>query len=303
MSALAVSDKPVGDASERRRQPLPMRRQSTPASAPGNPFSGPRKARLAVGRLAMPGRPCTPDTGAATDSANAPVDGRRHRFGRGVDQPDYVSPPLPIVWSCFSSRFGGPKGNVLRIPSAIGFNPVAGEIRPLTTGGQAPASACMPRGIRSGCALFDPSSPARSSTWRPRSDPIAPARTTILTDRFLTRGAIGSHEEPVRTHHGTRGSRPRKRCRWEANRHRGCPSWAASDSCPRGPSSRGEGSRTDGVRRGNPVPYRNGHYPVAEHHPAPRAGSGVRLRASDASFGVGATASTSSSVARFPRRD
>ncbi len=69
----------------------------------------------------MPGRPCTPETGAATDHADAPVDGHGHQFGRGVDQPDYASPPFRLVWSCCPSRFGDPKGNTLRISSAIGF--------------------------------------------------------------------------------------------------------------------------------------------------------------------------------------
>ena len=41
----------------------------------------------------MPGGPCTPEAGAATDSARASVDGRGRQLGRGVDQPDYASPP------------------------------------------------------------------------------------------------------------------------------------------------------------------------------------------------------------------
>ena len=70
----------------------------------------------------MPGRPCTPKAGAETDSANVPVDGHRHQFGREVGQPDYASPPFRVVWSC-SSRFGNQKGGTLRISSAVGFNP------------------------------------------------------------------------------------------------------------------------------------------------------------------------------------
>ena len=43
-------------------------------------------------RPAVPGGPCTPKAGATTDAASAPVNGHGHRFGRGVDQPDYASP-------------------------------------------------------------------------------------------------------------------------------------------------------------------------------------------------------------------
>ena len=32
----------------------------------------------------MPAHPCTPEAGAATDPADAPVDGHGHQFGRGV---------------------------------------------------------------------------------------------------------------------------------------------------------------------------------------------------------------------------
>ena len=72
----------------------------------------------------MPGRPCTPEAGAETDSASARVDGHGHQFGRGVDQPDYASPPaFRLVWSCDPSRFGDPKGSILRFSSAIGFIP------------------------------------------------------------------------------------------------------------------------------------------------------------------------------------
>ena len=45
----------------------------------------------------MPRRPCTAESGAATDSASAPVHGHGHPFGRGVDQPDYASPPFRLV--------------------------------------------------------------------------------------------------------------------------------------------------------------------------------------------------------------
>ena len=45
----------------------------------------------------MAGRPCAAGAGAANDSARAPVDGHGHQFGRGVDQPDYASPPFRLV--------------------------------------------------------------------------------------------------------------------------------------------------------------------------------------------------------------
>ena len=38
----------------------------------------------------MPGRPCTPEAGAANDPGNADADGHRHRLRLGGDQPDYV---------------------------------------------------------------------------------------------------------------------------------------------------------------------------------------------------------------------
>ena len=101
------------------------------ANAPAEPFSGPRKARSAARlRLAMPSRPCIPEAGAATDSADARVDGHGHRFGRGVDQPDYAFPPFRLVCSCYRSRFGDPKDDILRILSAIGFILVAAPLRP-----------------------------------------------------------------------------------------------------------------------------------------------------------------------------
>ena len=70
----------------------------------------------------MPGRPCTPEAGAATDSASARVDRHGHQVGCRLGQPDYASPPsFRLVWSCCPSRFGDPKGDILRISSAVGF--------------------------------------------------------------------------------------------------------------------------------------------------------------------------------------
>ena len=42
----------------------------------------------------MPGHPCAPEAGAGTDPARARVIGHGHQLGRGVDQPDYASPPF-----------------------------------------------------------------------------------------------------------------------------------------------------------------------------------------------------------------
>jgi len=69
----------------------------------------------------MPVRACTPKAEAATDAASARVNGHGHRLGRVVDQPDYASPPFRIVRSCCVHAFGGSKGSIVRISSAIGF--------------------------------------------------------------------------------------------------------------------------------------------------------------------------------------
>lgn len=70
----------------------------------------------------MAGHPCTPEAGAATDPADARVNGHGRHFGRGADQLDYASPPFRLVWSCCSSPFGDPKGSTLRIWSTVGFS-------------------------------------------------------------------------------------------------------------------------------------------------------------------------------------
>ena len=90
--ALAASDKPVTDVSETRFRLPSTRLRSTPASAPANPFNGPREARPAAGwRPSIPGRPCTREAGAATDPRQAPPGGGRgHQFRRGLDQPELL---------------------------------------------------------------------------------------------------------------------------------------------------------------------------------------------------------------------
>ena len=85
----------------------------------------------------MPGRPCTPGAGAASDLACVPVDGHGHRFRRGVDQPDYVR-----LLRCFGSS-GRAALPVTRGATSYGFNPQlvssrlshpSGPIRPATRG-------------------------------------------------------------------------------------------------------------------------------------------------------------------------
>ena len=101
--ALAASNKPVADVSESRLRPPPMRWRSTPANAPGNPFTGPREARPAAGRRpAMPGRSCTREPDRRLIPASAPVDGHGHQVRLMVDQPELrvssrVSPRLVVL--------------------------------------------------------------------------------------------------------------------------------------------------------------------------------------------------------------
>ena len=62
----------------RRRVPEPSAAAATPASAPANPFNGPREAGpTAAWRPAMPGRPCTPEARAATDPRQRTCRGAR----------------------------------------------------------------------------------------------------------------------------------------------------------------------------------------------------------------------------------
>ena len=115
----------MGAASDTRCRLPPIRWRRTPASAPRHPFNRPREARSAVGwRLAIAGHPCAPGAGAATGPASARVNGHGRQFGPGVVQPDYASPPaFRLVWSCCPLGCGDPKGNILRVSSAIGFKP------------------------------------------------------------------------------------------------------------------------------------------------------------------------------------
>ena len=82
----------------------------------------------------MPGHPCTPEAGAATDPASAPVDGHGHRFRRGVDQPDYVR-----LLRCFASFDRvALRPSVTRRATLYGFGPQWVSIRP---GGRRPPEA------------------------------------------------------------------------------------------------------------------------------------------------------------------
>ena len=73
----------------------------------------------------MPGHPCTSEAEAATDSADVPVDGHGHQFGRGVDQPDYASPPaFRLVW------YDALHAPVTRRTTFYGFHPQLVSIQP-----------------------------------------------------------------------------------------------------------------------------------------------------------------------------
>ena len=127
-----MSDESVADVSESLRRPPPTRRRSTLASAPENLFTGPREARPAEAwRLAMSGHPCTPEAGAATDSASAPVHARGVSSAVGwINLTKLLLRRFASFESCCPSRFGDPKGDILRISSATGFNPAHRGRRP-----------------------------------------------------------------------------------------------------------------------------------------------------------------------------
>ena len=74
----------------------------------------------------MPGRPCTPEAGAANDPASADVDGHGHRFRLGVDQPDYAR-----LLRCFASFAGAAlHASVTRRAASYGFDTQSVSIRP-----------------------------------------------------------------------------------------------------------------------------------------------------------------------------
>ena len=143
-NSLAASDKPCGALSQGRRWPPPTRRRSTPASAPAEPFSGPRGTRPAVGRrLAMPGHPCTVKAGVMTDTASAPADRQGHHLGRGVDQSDYASPPVfRLVWFVLPLH-----ASVSRRTTPYEFDPQRVTIQPgrrkAANAGQRPLQQCL----------------------------------------------------------------------------------------------------------------------------------------------------------------
>ena len=119
LPALAAPNSPVGAGSGTRRPPPPMR-QSTPA----NPFRGPREARSAAGqglarcraihvppkpeRRTVPPAPMSVDTG--TSSAVGWINLTTPLLRRFASSE-----------SCCPSRFGDPKGGILRMWSVIGF--------------------------------------------------------------------------------------------------------------------------------------------------------------------------------------
>lgn len=76
----------------------------------------------------MPRRPFTPEARTVTDSADAPVDGLGHQFGKEVDQSDYASlPSIRLVWSVPRNASVVPKGDTIRTLSARGFNPTGAD--------------------------------------------------------------------------------------------------------------------------------------------------------------------------------
>ena len=127
--ALAASDKPLADVSETRRRLPPIRWRRTPANAPANRFSGPREARSAVGRrLAMPGRPCAPQPERRlTPPAPRSMDTGISSAVGWINLTTLLLRRFASFESCCPSRFGDPKGDILRYPSATGFNPAIGN--------------------------------------------------------------------------------------------------------------------------------------------------------------------------------
>ena len=101
-----------------------------PRALRGTRSDGPREAWLAVGRRpAMPGRPCTPEAGAANDLASAHVAEHWHRFRIGVDQADYLR-----LLRCFDSFARAvPHASVTRRAMYYGFHRQMVSIQPSGT--------------------------------------------------------------------------------------------------------------------------------------------------------------------------
>lgn len=74
----------------------------------------------------MPGRPRTPEDGALTEPASAPVDGHGHQFRRGVDYPAYV-----CFLRCFASLDPAAlRASVTQREVFYGFDPQSVSIQP-----------------------------------------------------------------------------------------------------------------------------------------------------------------------------
>jgi len=73
----------------------------------------------------MPGRPCTPESGAANDLASAHVAGHADWFRLGVNQPDY----LRLLRCCDSFARAVLRASVTRRAAYYGFHPQMVSIR------------------------------------------------------------------------------------------------------------------------------------------------------------------------------
>ena len=83
------------------------------------------------------------------------------------------SPAFRFVWSCCPSPFGDPKGDTLRMSSAIGFNPVERGRRP-------PMPIRVPHlGIPSG-TVAHPSQPFRTPSRGGTTAPLNPASSSCF---------------------------------------------------------------------------------------------------------------------------
>ena len=86
----------------------------------------------------MPGRPCTPEAGAANDLASAHVAGHGHRFRLGMDQPDYLR-LLRCFGSCARAAL---HASVARRAEHYGLHRQMVSIQPQPKAAEADSSPC-----------------------------------------------------------------------------------------------------------------------------------------------------------------
>ena len=121
----------------------------------------------------MPGRPCSPEAGAATDPASAPVGGHGRQFRRGVDQPAYAR-----LLRCFASfDLAGLHPSVTQRAALYGFHPQWVSTRPSRTR----AAEANPRPSHGSFGGGTPS---------PRSESRASSRMPSGTVRPCPRGKL-----------------------------------------------------------------------------------------------------------------